>query len=304
MGGTHVWAERYDRDLDDIFRIQDEISGSIVASVAPQFLNAEIRRALTKREAGLDSWEKIMKARWYLAKYTRADNSTAQALLSEVMAGAPEMAQAHSVLALTHVHALIWSWSDAEEAITRAAAAAQQALALDGEDAVAHAVVGHTLAFARRYSEGMDSLRRASTLNPNLADAHGFFGVIQGLVGDYDACLKSIDRACRLSPYDSGKAMWLAGRGIGAFVAGRYDDVIATAGEVLGEYPTYATAYRQRAAALAALGRLEDARSDMATLLRLVPGLTISQVRIRVPVKEHEAMERWLNALRKAGLPE
>jgi adenylate cyclase len=70
------------------------------------------------------------------------------------------------------------------------------------------------------------------------------------------------------------------------------------------EYPSYATAYRQRAAALAALGRIEEAHADMATLLRLLPGLTISQVRIRVPIKEPEAMERWLDALREAGLPE
>ena len=302
--GTHIWAERYDRKLDDIFGIQDEISGSIVASVAPQFLNAEMRRAMAKRESDLDTWEIFMKARWHLGKYTREANATAQTLLADVIARAPWVAQAHSVLALTHVYALIWSWSDAGEAYASAAAAAQQALALDSEDAVAHAVVGLTLAFARRYDEGVDSLHRAIALNPNLADAHGCLGVVHALVGDYDACLQSVDRACRLSPYDSGKAMWMAGKGIGAFAAGRYDDVIATASEVLREHPSYATAYRQRAAALAALGRLDEARTDMAALLRLVPGLTISQVRLRVPVKAPEAMERWLDALRKAGLPE
>jgi TolB-like protein/Flp pilus assembly protein TadD len=303
-GATHVWAERYDRKLDDIFAIQDEISGKIVASVAPQFLNAEMRRAVGKRDADLDSWEMLMKARWHLAKYTREANATAQALLAEVVASTPAIAQAHSVLALTHVYALIWSWNDAGEALARAAAAAQRALALDSEDAVAHAVVGLTLAFARRYDEAIESLNRAIALNPNLADAHGYLGVVHALIGDYDACLKSIDRACRLSPYDSGKAMWFAGKGIGAFAAGRYDEVIANAGEILREHPSYATAYRQRAAALAALGQLEEARADIETLLRLVPGLTIAQVQIRVPVKTQEAMERWLNALRKAGLPE
>ena len=235
---THVWAERYDRKLDDIFAIQDEISGSIVASVAPQFLNAEMRRAVAKRESDLDSWEMFMKARWHLAKYTREANATAQALLAEVIARAPGMAQAHSVLALTHVYALLWSWNDAGDALARAAAAAQEALALDSEDAVAHAVVGLTLAFARRYDEGIDSLNRAIALNPNLADAHGYLGVTHALIGDYDACLKSIDRACRLSPYDSGKALWLAGNGIGAFAAERYDEVIVNANEVLREHPS------------------------------------------------------------------
>ena len=302
--GTHVWAERYDRNLDDIFRIQDEISGSIVASVAPQFLNAEMRRAMAKRDSDLDSWDIFMKARGHLAKYTREANATAQTLLADVIARAPGMAQAHSVLALTYGYALIWSWSDADEALASAAAAAQQALMLDSEDAVAHAVVGLALAFARRYDDAIGSLRRAIALNPNLADAHGCLGVVHALVGDYDACLESVERACRLSPYDSSKASWLTGKGIGAFAAGRYREVIETANEVLREHPSYASAYRQRAAALAALDRLDEARSDMATLLQLVPGLTISQVRIRVPVRAPEAMERWLDALRKAGLPE
>jgi hypothetical protein len=96
----------------------------------------------------------------------------------------------------------------------------------------------------------------------------------------------------------------LAGKGIGAFIAGLYDEVVANAGLILSEFPAYATAYRQRTAALAALGRIEEARKDMAVLLQLLPGLTISQVRVRVPLKEPEAMHRWLNALRLAGLPE
>ncbi|MGH7185623.1 MAG: tetratricopeptide repeat protein, partial [Pseudomonadota bacterium] len=226
------------------------------------------------------------------------------AILAELTARDPGMGQAYSLLALTHICALIWSWSDAGEAIANAAAAAERALALDGEDAVAHAVVGGTLGFARRYDEGIESLHRAIALNPNLADAHGFLGTIQGIVGDYEACLKSVERACRLSPFDSGRVLWFSGKGIGAFIAGRYDEVIATANEVLREFPNHVTAHRQRAAAFAALGRLDEARAEMAILLRLVPGLTISQVRVRIPVKEPEALERWLDCLRQAGLPE
>ncbi|MGH6891699.1 MAG: adenylate/guanylate cyclase domain-containing protein [Dongiaceae bacterium] len=302
--GTHIWAERYDRDLDDLFEIQDEISGSIVASIAPQLMSAELRRAMGKRDSDLDSWDRLMKARWYVAKSTRDANATAQALLAEAIAREPAMGQAYSLLALSHLACMIWSWSDADAALASAAAAARQALGLDGGDAAAHAVLGLTFAFARRYDDGINNLFRAIALNPNLADGHGCLGVVQGLVGDYEASAKSVERACRLSPYDAAKGLWLAGKGIGAFVAGRYDDVIANAGLILREYPVFATAYRQRAAALAALGRLDEARADMATLLQLVPDLTVSQVRIRVPLKDPAAMERWLGALRKAGLPE
>jgi tetratricopeptide (TPR) repeat protein len=302
--GTQVWAEHYDRDLDNLFLIQDEITGSVVASVAPQLLNAEIRRAVTKRESDLDAWDRLVKARWHLGKYTREGNSAAQDLLAEVIAREPGNAQAYSTLALAHMSALIWSWSDARDAIANAAQAAQRALALDGTDAAAHAVLGLTLAFACRYDDAIQSLARALALNPNLADAHGCLGVVHGMCGNYAACVASVERACRLSPYDSGRALWLAGKGIGAFIAGLYDEVIANAGLILSEFPSYATAYRQRAAAFAALGRLDDARKDMATLLQLLPGLTISEVRARVPLKDREAMERWLEALRLAGLPE
>jgi len=302
--GTHIWAERYDRDLDDFFEIQDEISRSIVASVAPQLMSAELRRAMGKRDSDLDGWDRLMRARWHIAKSTRDANATAQALLAEAIAREPAMGQAYSLLAYSHLACMIWSWSDAGAALASAAAAARQALDLDNGDALSHAVLGLTFAFARRYDDGIDNLLKAIALNPNLADAHGCLGVVQGMVGDYEASAKSVERACRLSPYDAGKGLWLAGKGIGAFIAGRYDDVIANAGLILREYPAFATAYRQRAAALAALGRQEEARADMGTLLQLVPGLTVSQVRIRVPLKDPAAMDRWLDALRKAGLPE
>lgn len=304
VAGTHIWAEHYDRDLDNLFMIQDEITGNIVASIAPQLLSAEIRRAVTKRESDLDAWDRLMKARWHLGKYTRDANVAAQDLLAEVIAREPGNAQAYSTLALAHMSALIWSWSDAGDAIAKAGQAAQRALTLDGADAAAHVVLGLTLAFSRRHNDAIESLARALALNPNLADAHGCLGVVHGMCGNYTPCVASVERACRLSPYDTGRALWLAGKGIGAFIAGLYDEVVTNAGLILSEFPTYATAYRQRAAALAALGRLDEARKDMAILLQLLPGLSITQVRLRVPLKDPEAMDRWLNALRLAGLPE
>ena len=302
--GTHVWAERYDRDMDDLFEIQDEITGSIVASVAPQLMSAEMRRAVSKRDSDLDTWDRLVKARWHIGKFDRDSNIAAQTLLAEVLAREPANSQAYTALALTHIAALIWSWSDVGEAITQAAQAAERALELDNADAAALAVLGLTLAFRRQFDDGVECITRAIELNPNLADAHGCLCVVHGISGRYEACVQAVSRACRLSPYDNGRALWLSGKGIGAFCAGYYDEVISNAGLILRDYPKYATAYRQRAAAYAASGRMEEAQHDMAILLALLPGLTISEVRRRVPLKEPEAMNRWLDALRKAGLPE
>src|SRR4029450_7314006 len=141
--------------------LQDEIPGSIVASVAPQLLNAEMRRAIAKRESDLDSWDKLVKARWHVGKFTREANAAAQVLLNEVIAREPTIAQAYSTLALTHVSAFIWSWSDSGEAIVQATRAAQRALELDGTDAAAHTVLGLTFAFGRQYDDALRSLARA-----------------------------------------------------------------------------------------------------------------------------------------------
>ena len=169
---------------------------------------------------------------------------------------------------------------------------------------MAHAVLGFVLTWARKHDEAIDTLKRAIELNPNLADAHGYLGVVYGLAGDYEAAVEMVNRALRLSPRDYSKAMWFAGWGIAAFIAGRHEEVIELTGSILREYPRFPTAYRQRAASLALLGRVDEARETIDELLHLLPGLTVSQVRTMVPIKDPEAMERWLDALRKAGLPD
>ncbi len=302
--GTHVWAQRYDRQLVNVFEIQDEISSSIVAAIAPQFVNAEVRRTLTKSDTDLGTWEMLMKARWHLSKPSREANARAQELLRAVLSRDKTLAQAHSLLALSNIFAFNLSWGDTAAVIAAAREAAHNALAIDNEDAVAHAIAGLMLAFENRHDEGIRRIQHAIQLNPNLAEAHGYLGVVHGLCGHYDACQAAVDHAFRLSPHDVSRVLWYAGLGIGKFVAGRYQDVVDLATEALREYPQYSTAWRQRCAAYAALDRMEEARADLAKLLELLPGLTIAEVRLRVPVRDPAAMETWLGALRKAGLPE
>ncbi|MFQ5954413.1 MAG: tetratricopeptide repeat protein [Kiloniellales bacterium] len=305
IGDRHVWAERYDRELDDIFAVQDEITGNIVASVAPEFLSAEMQRAFRRTGPDLDAWERAMQARWHLGKYTKEANETGRRLLAEAIAVDPKMAQAYSELAVTHVFDIVYRWSeDASRSRAAAADAARQAVSLDGGDALAHAVLGFVLTWSREYDDAIDTLNRAIELNPNLAAAHGYLGVVYGLMGDYEAAVEAANRAIRLSPRDYSKTIWLAAKGIAAFITGRYDEVVQVAGSMLRENPRLVSAYRQRAASLAHLGRENEARRDIEDLLRLLPGLTVSQVRTQIPIKEPEAMERWLDGLRKAGLPE
>jgi adenylate cyclase len=301
----HVWAERYDRELDDIFAVQDDITESIVASVAPEFLSAEVRRTLERTSTDLNAWERVMQARWHVNHYTRDGNQTGRSLLLEAVATDPKMAQAYSELAVTHVLDILYGWSeDADGSRAAAQEAAKRAIALDNGDALAYAASGLALTWARKFDGAIDAINKAVALNPNLALAHGYLGVTLGLAGDYEASIAAVNRALRLSPRDYGKALWYAGWGIGAFIAGRHEEVIELTGSILREYPGFATAYRQRAASMAALGRLDEARENIEALLGLLPGLTVSRVTNMVPIKDPEAQKIWLDSLRKAGLPE
>ena len=140
-------------------------------------------------------------------------------------------------------------------------------------------------------------------LNPNLANAYGLMAAWYGLCGDYEKSCEAADKALEISPLDSSRPLWLAGRGIAAYIHGDYEGVIETAQRLLRDHPGFAAALRQLAASFAMLGRDDEAKAATKKLLERMPGLTVSKVRHIVPVRDPDAHERWLEGLRKAGLP-
>jgi len=303
--GAHLWASRFDRELDDIFAVQDEITQAIVSAVMPEALGAELRRTQLKQPENLNAWEKVIQARWHLHKLTKQNNEVALKLLTDAVDSAPMLAVAHSTLALCHLHGMLHIWrADASNEIQLAHDFALRAISLDENDAGALSILGMTALFARKFDEAANYLDRSVALNPNLANAHGVLAAYHGVSGDFDAAQAAADRALALSPRDPSKSFWLGGVGIGAFVAGRYDDCVTVSRGVLREHPGYASSMRQLTAALSMLGRDEEAAESLEQLLKRMPDLTVSQVRRIVPVREPEDWDRWLDALRKAGLPE
>ena len=182
--------------------------------------------------------------------------------------------------------------------------AASVAVSLEAGDANALAGLGITSLFMHKHELALEYLNRAIKLNPNLATAHGYLAVVYGCMGNSAATLAAADKAIRISPLDSARPLWLAGRGIGAFINERYDEVIAICQEALRDYPNFGPAHRQMAAAYAMLGDMTRAGQSMDQLLQRMPGLTVAKVRQIVPVMAPDAQERWLDGLRKAGLPE
>ncbi len=301
---THVWAERYDRKLDDVFAVQDEITNAIVAGVAPHSLQAEIQRAAKLSDAALGAWDLVMRDRWHMGLFTKSNQENARGLLLQALEADPHNGEAHGLLAMNCLWSIPYNWADSvPDALATAAQAARRAIALDADDALAHAVLGVLFAFEKRYDDAIASCRRAVELNPNLALAHGLLCVVSGLTVEYDSVSAMLETALRLSPRDPDRPLWYAGAGMAAYEAERYDDVIRLGDLAIAANPNIPTAYRQRAAGLAMLGRIDEARRDIDRLRALMPGNSITEVRRQLPYPA-AAMERFVDGLRRAGLPE
>ena len=299
----HVWAERYDRDLEDIFAVQDEITQSIVTAVGPEFLSAEMQRAQRKDVRSLDAWDCVMRAASHHSRYTRQDVAEAQRLLRKAIELDPVSSGGFCLLAFTHLVQVQFGWSEsADQSIQEAAKAAQSAVAMDDRDALAHTALGLVDLISRRYDDAIRRLERAIDLNPSLANAYGALGQALALAGEYDAAVTQINKAIRLSPRDLFTVYWFGHLGLVAFAEQRYENACEWGVKIIQENPRFPGGHRLLAASYGQLGRMKEAQAALKDLLLLMPGMTIDDVRKQVPFKKPGDMDRYLDALRKAGL--
>src|SRR6187397_186194 len=173
--GTHVWAERYDRDIADVFAVQDEITEAIVAAIEPQLYAAENFRAQRKPPDSMDAWDLVMRALSHYWRVTRQDNVVAQALLEKAVAIDPNYGQALGLLASSHTFCAHMGWEDMTAAVRTAEAASRAAIQIDGEDSWSHQALAHVHLFARRFDDSIAEFELALRLNPNFALAQGFY---------------------------------------------------------------------------------------------------------------------------------
>ena len=302
--GAHIWAERYDGASEDIFDLQDEITTAIISTVAPQSLHAEVRRASDRRNADLGTWDLMMRARWHMGRYNREDGAEALRIFREVIARDGGNVQALGWFAIMNVIRATYGWSDdPTAAIAEAYAAAKQAVALDGMDAMGHAISGLTMLWDRPFEDGIASCRRAVDLNPNLAIGHGMLAGVLGLAGHYEEAVAALQLARRLSPLDPELAIYQMCVTNGALWAGRYDEAIRLADEVIASLANSPAPHRHKAAAYAMLDRPDEARRESERLLELMPDFTLAKLPQILPLPP-EIMLSHVEALRKAGLPE
>jgi adenylate cyclase len=207
--GHHLWADRYDRELADVFAVQDEIAQSITGAIAPGIISAEIRLAQHKDPSRLDAWDRIMRAHWHIRRFTENDLTEAQRLLAEAIALDPDNSMAFSDLAFASIFESVFGWGEGPAtSLARCGDAARKAVAIDDGDAAAHTGLAIYELFSGRHEEARRRLLRALDLDPNSAFARGYLGAAYAFGGDYDAALPHLEETIRLSPRDPLLILW------------------------------------------------------------------------------------------------
>ena len=303
--GSHLWAERYDRDLIDLFDLQDEITREIVGNLAPQMMETEMRRARRKDPQALDAWELATKALWHLARLTREDNAEALRLATESTRLDPGSTAGLNIAAFAHLYEAVYGWGGSPaQSFIAAHEAGRRAVAIDARDEIAQTALGATEVFMGQADTAVGRLRDAVELNPNFTWAHGNLGLALTFAGKADEALASFHQAVRLSPRDPFCFLWLYLLGLANFLGRRYGEALEHVERSIRLNPNIPGTYRIRAACLSALGRIEEGRAALADFLRVMPGSTITAMRAQVPLKNPDDFERYAEALRRVGLPE
>ena len=299
-----LWTEHYDRPLDHIFEVQDDITGSVVAAIEPAIEQAEMRRALLKPPESLNAWEYFHRGLWHCFRFTARDNEIAHRLFAKAVDMDPQFARAWAGLSFTHYsRAFLNSARDMETEIHAALDAGRSSVGFDARDAMGHWSLGRALFLARRHDDALAAIDRALDVNPNYAHGHYFKGFI-GIHASLDEeALPAIDSAQRLSPFDPLLFAMKSSRAISLANQGRYDEAAAWSIRGTQEPNAHFHIYAIAAACLGLAGRTADARDNARWVLERRPGYSVEVFRRSFPHKDEDRRQPILAALAKAGIP-
>jgi len=300
--GSQVWAERYDRDLADIFAVQDEITEAVTIAIAPAIADAEQQRAMRKPPGSLDAWAAYQRGLWHLGKATREHHAQAEKFFQQAIDLDPNFAGGYRGLADARGFAFALDQTlNLAEGLNSREMLARRALELDSADAEARSALAHVLAGRGDYQGGLVEAKRALAMTPNLSIAHGALGFVLTFSGRPKEGLASLETAIRLDPHGSQVAVKMNQVAIAQYYSGDYDAAVETARQVIRAFPDYPLAYRWLAAALGQLGRTAEAKQVLEEAIAVAPASFDIYVRNRVPWMRPEDHAHMLDGLRKAG---
>jgi TolB-like protein/Tfp pilus assembly protein PilF len=304
--GSHLWADRFDGTLEDVFDLQDQVTASVVGAMAPRLEQAEIERAKRKPTESLDAYDLYLRGLAAVHRWEREANKEALSLFYKAIELDPNFASAYGMAARCYSQRKAGGWS--EDRVREAAEAerlAWQAVNLGKDDALALATAGMALAFVvGDMNNGNAFIDQALALNPNLAWGWLFSGFVKIWMGEPEVAIERVTRAMQLSPQDFQLFNMQLGNALAHFTAGRYAEALSWAEQAIRGHPNYSFAAGAFAASAALAGQLGEAETAMARIRQLHPQLRISDLMETLPLRRPEDRDKWIDGLRKAGLPE
>jgi TolB-like protein len=306
MTGAHLWADRFDGDIEDIFGVQDRVTASVVGAIAPKLEQAEIERTKRKPTQSLDAYDYFLRGMASFHQWSREANNDALRSFYRTIEFDADFASAYGMAAWCYSQRKANGWMiDRQQEITETARLAGRAAELGKDNAVALSSGG----FARArvvgdLEAGSALIDHALALNPNLAQAWYCSGFVRCWLGEVDVALEHLSHMMRLSPLDPLMFMMQSGTALAHFLAGRYDEASSWTEKALLQKADCHPALRMAAASNALAGRTEQAQQAVARLRELDPALRVSDLKDIIPLRHQGDLARYAEGLRKAGLPE
>ena len=300
--GEHIWAERYDRRVDDLFAIQDEITREIVTALLIELTHGEEVRLRAERTSSFEAWELLQHAYTEQLKFTREGNAEAQRLIGRVLALDPDYQTARVLLAwVLQTAARFGFTADPGAAIEKAESLARQVIAEDEHNGDAHAILCYILAFRARAEGAVHHGERAVELGPSSAAAHAALATALFFCGEYEASLARMKKALRLSPYAPD---WiLAGLGDAYFKLGQVERAREVFEHLVERMPASPVSLTRLACVCSKLGDDDGARRAAADLLAVAPDFSVDEHVRGIPYRDQADRDEIAGLLLRAGLP-
>ena len=304
--GAHLWADRFDGSLEDVFDLQDQVTSRVVGAIAPKLELAEIERARRKLTESLDAYDYYLRGFAAFHQWTPEANNEALSLFYKAIELDPLFASAFGMAARSYAQRKASGWViDRDKELRETVRLARRAVELGRDDAVPLLAAGWALAsVAGDLDTGAALIDRALVLNPNLATAWHCSGWTRVLLGEPEIAIEHSTRAMRLSPFDPLLNRMQCALATAHLFAGRYDEASLWAEKALQDQETYAAALRVLSASRALTGRLKEAQKAMERLRQVDPTLCLSNIDERLALRRPEDLDVLSEGLRKAGLPE
>ena len=301
--GEQLWTGRYDRDIGDIFAMQDEITSSLSAAIAPEIFRAEAAAPARMSSADVTAWDRFLKGLSHYYQHTKADFEVSIELFREAVALDPGLSIARAYLATIMVQGVHYGWiRSTRELWTSAMELAESSVRLDPRSSFAFSILAYLHAMEGRFEEAMDAVRKAVELNPYDMGARGVQGICHLVIGEHRQAVELLSMAVQRGNSDP-RYQWAALNAFAHYLLGQYDASLSWAREALYLNPHHLQVLAVRAAALAQLGRSAEAVQAREILLSNYPGLTVERHLKNFHWKQPADIAHFRNGLLKAGVP-